>query len=161
MLHSDVLDCAVVGITVPNTADEAPRAYIVKRPDSQLNAAEINTFMSIHLAKYKILDGGVVFTDSIPRGPTGKVLRKVLKERAEQEVKAEFKAAFVKNFVLSAITRFEPSEAIAVEGPHVPVVAQSHHVESSTSNPGSATTTDDCTEVTHDLARTVLAALPE
>ena len=115
MLHSDVLDCAIVGITVVNTTDEAPRAYIVKRAGSELDATEIKTFMSKNLAKHKTVDMGVVFTDSIPRGSTGKVLRNILKERAQQEVNAEFKGAFTKDPGVSAISRPAEDERLALE----------------------------------------------
>ena len=44
--------------------------------------------MGRRLAKYKNLDGGVRFVDSIPRNQNGKVVKKVLKEQAKREVGA-------------------------------------------------------------------------
>lgn len=85
MLHPNILDAAVVAKILPNSTDEAPCAYIVRRPGSKLNTSEIKDFMSTYLVKYKSLDGGIVFIDSIPKNPAGKILRKVLKERARKE----------------------------------------------------------------------------
>ena len=50
--------------------------------------AEVRNHVSNRLAKYKSLDGGVRFVDSIPRNQNGKVLKKVLKEQAMREVGA-------------------------------------------------------------------------
>ncbi|KAL6716711.1 hypothetical protein ACLMJK_006279 [Lecanora helva] len=87
MRHPAVLDCAVIGIPIANGTDEVPRAYIVQKSDVQLTADEVKTFVSIYLAKYKSLDGGVVFTDYIPKNSTGKTLRNVLRDRAKREDK--------------------------------------------------------------------------
>lgn len=124
MLHSDVLDCAVIGITAVNSTDEAPRAYIVKRPGSQLNATVVKAFMSTYLAKYKSLEGGIVFIDSIPKNSTGKVVRRVLKERAELEAKEDFRSAFIKKIILSAISRFRQSRANPSETLRFPAIPQ-------------------------------------
>lgn len=100
MRHPDILEAAVVGIKLPNSTDEAPRAYIVKKLGSNLNESVVRTHMSLYLAKYKTLDGGIVFTGSIPRTPAGKVSRKVLRERAESESKERM----VKDLILLALS---------------------------------------------------------
>lgn len=48
---------------------------------------DIVNYMKERVAPTKRITGGVVFTDSIPRNPSGKILRKALRERAAQEVK--------------------------------------------------------------------------
>lgn len=89
MLHPDILDAAVIGILHPKAdSTEAPRAYVVKVPGSEVDLADIKNHMSNYLARYKSLDGGVVFVDSIPKNPAGKILRKVLKERANSELQS-------------------------------------------------------------------------
>lgn len=89
MLHPDILDAAVIGILHPKDhTTEAPRAYVVKVPGSDIDLADIKNHMSNYLARYKSLDGGVVFVDSIPKNPAGKILRKVLKERANSELQS-------------------------------------------------------------------------
>lgn len=89
MLHPDILDAAVIGILHPkDETTEAPRAYIVKVPGSEIDLADIKNHMSNYLARYKSLDGGLVFVDSIPKNPAGKILRKALKERANSELQS-------------------------------------------------------------------------
>lgn len=41
------------------------------------------------MTPYKRLAGGAVVTDSIPKNPSGKILRKLLRDRAEAEAAAE------------------------------------------------------------------------
>ena len=89
MLHPDILDAAVIGILNPkDDTTEAPRAYVVKVPGSEVDLADIKNHMSNYLARYKSLDGGVAFVDSIPKNPAGKILRKVLKDRAHSELQS-------------------------------------------------------------------------
>ena len=89
MLHPDILDAAVIGILHPkDPTTEAPRAYVVKVPGSEIDLADIKNHMSNYLARYKSLDGGLVFVDSIPKNPAGKILRKALKERANSELQS-------------------------------------------------------------------------
>ncbi|KAL9131508.1 MAG: hypothetical protein Q9217_000587 [Psora testacea] len=92
LLHPMISDAAVIGVpTNPNSDDESelPRAYVVRVGDEYLSEADVKAFMSMHLARYKNLDGGVNFIDAIPKNSTGKILRKVLKERAIAEARAD------------------------------------------------------------------------
>lgn len=89
MLHPDIWDAAVIGVLHPkDVTTETPRAYVVKKPGSDVDLADIKNHMSNYLARYKSLDGGVVFVDSIPKNPAGKILRKVLKDRANAELQS-------------------------------------------------------------------------
>jgi 4-coumarate--CoA ligase len=78
--HPKILDAAVIGIDVPGT--EIPRAYVVTGGD--LTEKEIKAFVKEHVADYKQLRGGVVFIDAIPKSPSGKILRKDLRELAKK-----------------------------------------------------------------------------
>ncbi|TPX13855.1 uncharacterized protein E0L32_005799 [Thyridium curvatum] len=89
--RKDVLDAGVVGVKIDG--EEVPRAYIIKSPDSKATEADIQKWMESKVAKYKRLTGGVVFTDNIPRVPSGKILRRVLKERAQAELAKEKRPA--------------------------------------------------------------------
>ncbi|KAK1754532.1 4-coumarate--CoA ligase-like 7 [Echria macrotheca] len=80
----DVADVAVIGVTIDG--GELPRAYVVKDPRSKATEKDIAEWMKGRVAYYKQLKGGVVFTDIIPKNPSGKILRAKLRERAKQEV---------------------------------------------------------------------------
>lgn len=98
--HPDILEAAVIGINLPNSTDEAPRAYIVRTPGSRLDETKVKNHMLLYLAKYKALDGGIIFIGSIPRTPTGKVSKRVLRERAEKDSQE----TLIKDIILSAIS---------------------------------------------------------
>jgi 4-coumarate--CoA ligase len=78
--HPDVLDAAVIGVDVPGT--EVPKAYVVT--NGKPNEQDIKDFVNKHVADYKQLRGGVVFLDIIPKSPSGKILRKDLRELAKR-----------------------------------------------------------------------------
>lgn len=67
--------------------DEFPRAYITLKPGKTSTEEEIVEYMRGKVAPTKRITGGVVFVDVIPRNPSGKILRKVLRDRAVEEVK--------------------------------------------------------------------------
>lgn len=90
--HVHIADAAVIGILAPGSESELPRAYVVRKPGSDvatLDEKAVKDYMGERLAKYKRLDGGVVFTDSIPRNASGKILKRVLREEAKKEMKAK------------------------------------------------------------------------
>jgi long-chain acyl-CoA synthetase len=75
--HPAVEDCAVFGI--PDSVDgESVVAAVATR--APVDAAELTARVGERLASYKSLSR-VVFVPEIPRLPSGKVLRRVLKER--------------------------------------------------------------------------------
>lgn len=63
----DVVDAAVVGVMVDD--EERPRAYVVRAPETEATAGEIEAWVAERVARYKQLRGGVVFVDSIPKNP--------------------------------------------------------------------------------------------
>ncbi|KAA8651805.1 hypothetical protein EYZ11_006704 [Aspergillus tanneri] len=85
--HPAVSDAAVIGALV--NGDERPRAYIVLKPDQTATAADIVGFMKGKVSAIKRITGGVVFIDAIPKNPSGKILRKELRERAKKELQTD------------------------------------------------------------------------
>lgn len=83
-------DVAVIGVESREHGTEVPRAYIVRRTkggDEGKEAEEIVKFLDSKVAHHKRLRGGVRFVDEIPKSVSGKILRRVLKERAREEEK--------------------------------------------------------------------------
>jgi acyl-CoA synthetase (AMP-forming)/AMP-acid ligase II len=77
--HPGVADCAVYGIP-DERAGEVPKAAVVVRPEVAVTADELIGWVAERLATYKHLRY-VEFVSEIPRTPSGKVLRRILKER--------------------------------------------------------------------------------
>jgi acyl-CoA synthetase (AMP-forming)/AMP-acid ligase II len=78
--HPAVYDAAVVGAP-DEQAGEIPIAYVVRRPGMSLEAPELMEYVAARVAPYKKIRA-VEFVDQIPKSPTGKILRRVLKERS-------------------------------------------------------------------------------
>jgi long-chain acyl-CoA synthetase len=75
--HPAVEDCAVFGIPDGADGESVVAAVATREP---VDAAELSARVGERLASYKRLSR-VVFVPEIPRLPSGKVLRRVLKER--------------------------------------------------------------------------------
>ncbi|KAH6668930.1 hypothetical protein B0J14DRAFT_629113 [Halenospora varia] len=73
----DVKDCAV--IRVERSGQEHPQAHIVAHREG-VTEASIMKFMDGRLSAHKKLSGGVVFVQAIPKLPSGKILRRLLKD---------------------------------------------------------------------------------
>ncbi|KAI8278998.1 4-coumarate--CoA ligase-like 7 [Colletotrichum sp. SAR11_240] len=80
----DIADVAVIGVTI--NGEEFPRAYVVRSPGTNTSGEEIAKWLEERVAKHKRLRGGIAFTDVIPKNPSGKILRKILREQAKKEV---------------------------------------------------------------------------
>jgi acyl-CoA synthetase (AMP-forming)/AMP-acid ligase II len=83
--HPAVADAVVVPRPDPE-AGEVPVAYVATR--SAVGAAELETWVAERVAPYKRLRG-IRLVDTVPRSPTGKLLRRVLVEAERAEVQAE------------------------------------------------------------------------
>ena len=75
LAHPNIIDAAVIGVKHDNS--EAPKAFVVRNVPS-LSEKAVKAYIAALLVGYKHLDGGVCFVDSIPRSPSGKILRKLL-----------------------------------------------------------------------------------
>jgi 4-coumarate--CoA ligase len=70
----------------PRNGEEWPRAYVVLNDKRSTTPQDIASWMSKRVAPHKRLVGGVVLVDEVPKNPSGKILRKILRERAKHEV---------------------------------------------------------------------------
>ncbi|KAJ9654716.1 hypothetical protein H2198_006306 [Neophaeococcomyces mojaviensis] len=84
--HPDIVDAAVIGLpTNRHDCAELPRAYIVRRQGLSLTEENVMGHMKERLAWYKQLEAGVEFIESIPKLPSGKILKRVLREEAKKK----------------------------------------------------------------------------
>ena len=76
--HPQVVMAAVVGIADP-VLGEVGRAYVVARPDSALNEAELRGWCAQHLADYKV-PRQVCLREALPMTPAGKIHKAALRD---------------------------------------------------------------------------------
>lgn len=78
-MHPAVLETGVAGVP-DDYQGEAVKAWVVLRPGFALDAADLQAHCREELAPYKI-PRHIVFCESLPKSPIGKVLRRVLVEQ--------------------------------------------------------------------------------
>ncbi|KAI9495288.1 hypothetical protein BDB00DRAFT_814002 [Zychaea mexicana] len=83
-----VLDAAVIGVYNEQQATEFPRAYVVLRPEAVNDKdapQKIVQWTHDRVAQHKRLRGGVKVVNEIPKSPTGKILRRTVRDMARKE----------------------------------------------------------------------------
>lgn len=81
--HPAIKECAVVGAPDP-VKGEVPKAYVVLHPSAELTADALDAYCRERLAAYKV-PRRIEFTREIPKNATGKILKRVLRERAAEQ----------------------------------------------------------------------------
>ncbi len=79
-LHPAVQEAAVVAIPHPKLGEDI-HAFVVLRQGRSTTVEELRAFFADKLADYKI-PRRITFTDTLPRGPMGKVLKNELRKQA-------------------------------------------------------------------------------
>ncbi|GAA6060060.1 hypothetical protein JCM10212_003021 [Sporobolomyces blumeae] len=95
-----VADCCVIGVYDDAQATEFPRAYLVLSDAGKKDkdhVQSINKWFDSRVAHYKRLKGGIRIIDTVPKSPSGKILRRVIRDQAKTEdAKAASKATKAK-----------------------------------------------------------------
>ncbi|KAL7758987.1 hypothetical protein ACKLNR_011414 [Fusarium oxysporum f. sp. zingiberi] len=89
--HPKVKDAAIIGIP-DDYSGETPRAFVVLAGGVHGGPAvvkELQEFVAARKAKHKRLSGGVEFMDQIPKSPSGKILRRVLKASWKEKMESQ------------------------------------------------------------------------
>lgn len=76
--HPSVLEAAVIGVPHERYG-EVPKAFVVLKGNAILKPEELQDFIKGKVSEFKELRGGVDFVNSIPKNPSGKILRAQIK----------------------------------------------------------------------------------
>lgn len=85
--NEHVQDVAVVQIP-DEVSGELPRAYVVIKPSAdskEVTEQYLKDWVKERVSPYKRIEGGVVFTDAIPKSASGKILRRLLRDQVKEE----------------------------------------------------------------------------
>lgn len=79
-------------IQIPDEkSGEIPKAFVVKSPsvgaeeNDRIVARSIQKHVEEHKARYKWITGGIEFIDVIPKSPSGKILRRMLRDKEKEK----------------------------------------------------------------------------
>ncbi|CAH1709883.1 unnamed protein product [Chironomus riparius] len=77
--HPKIRDAGVIGIP-DELAGELPFAFVVKEEDIEITEQEVKDYVAKNVSNPKWLRGGVKFVHEIPKNPSGKILRREMRE---------------------------------------------------------------------------------
>ncbi|KAI6361556.1 hypothetical protein MCOR25_006461 [Pyricularia grisea] len=93
LTHPAVSDVAVTQVP-DERAGEVPKAFVVKSPEYKNTSDEemaklVTKHVADHKASYKWIKGGVEVMEAIPKSPSGKILRRLLRDREKERRRKE------------------------------------------------------------------------
>ncbi|BEJ12258.1 hypothetical protein CspHIS471_0207180 [Cutaneotrichosporon sp. HIS471] len=90
--HPQIKDAAVVGIYDKSQATELPTAYVIVTDEVDKSDSgratfnrDIQMWVAARAARHKRLGGGVHIVDELPKSPSGKLLRRFLRDKGQAE----------------------------------------------------------------------------
>jgi len=76
--HPEVVEATAIGVEDKDWGHRL-RAFVVKKQDASVDEDGIKVYVRDHLARYKV-PREVIFLEELPRNPTGKILKRELRE---------------------------------------------------------------------------------
>ncbi|KAF2165417.1 hypothetical protein M409DRAFT_67248 [Zasmidium cellare ATCC 36951] len=92
LTHPSVNDVVVIGI--PSAREgEVPKAFVVKNAGVKESDDELRRSIEKHVADHKTdhkrLRGGVQFIEAVPKSPSGKILRRLMRDQEKERLRKE------------------------------------------------------------------------
>lgn len=84
LTHPKIKDAAVIG-KPDELAGELPLAFVVTQDNVNLSAEEVINYVAERTSPAKRLRGGVKFVKEIAKNPSGKILRRVLRDSLQKD----------------------------------------------------------------------------
>ena len=94
LTHPGVNDCVVIGIP-SDREGEVPKAFVVKTPGGAIEDSdvilkrEIMKHVELHKSDHKRLRGGVEFIEAVPKSPSGKILRRLMRDQEREKIRKQ------------------------------------------------------------------------
>jgi len=93
LTHPAVNDCVVIGIP-SDREGEVPKAFVVKSAAAAKDSdaalkKDIMLYVEKHKSDHKKLRGGVEFIDVVPKSPSGKILRRLMRDQEKEKLRKQ------------------------------------------------------------------------
>jgi long-chain acyl-CoA synthetase len=82
----EVGECSVIGIPDKEYGERVTACIILKQKNQRLDPANLKTFLKSHLASFKVPKEFIIL-DELPKGSTGKILKRELKKQVVDKLK--------------------------------------------------------------------------
>lgn len=85
-------DCVVIGIP-SDREGEVPKAFVVKNAGVRESDEELQKVIEKYVADHKTdakkLRGGVEFIEAVPKSPSGKILRRLMRDKEKEKMRKQ------------------------------------------------------------------------
>jgi long-chain acyl-CoA synthetase len=82
----EVAECSVIGLPDREYGERVTACIVLKQKGQQPDPAELKSFLKTHLAPFKV-PKDYIFLGELPKGNTGKILKRELKDQIKDKVK--------------------------------------------------------------------------
>lgn len=82
----EVGECSVIGLPDREYGERVTACIVLRQKGQQLDPMELKSFLKTHLAPFKV-PKDYIFLDELPKGNTGKILKRELKNQIMDKFK--------------------------------------------------------------------------